>query len=108
VALASHDQSRPLEEFKCALCVSKFTSKFDLMSHERKNMGKKSHNVKNERNGFCQYGPKFCWFIHTDLDKISENDSENVNQNDTKEIIKKLFDMMEHFARRLLEIENSS
>ena len=36
----------------------------------------------------------------------SESGNLNVSQNDDKnELIKKLFDMMENFARRLLEIE---
>ena len=62
----SHDQSKPLEEFKCAICESKFTSKFDLMHHRKKEHGRKVPKCKNEKNGCCQFGPKFCWFIHTE------------------------------------------
>ena len=102
----SHDQSKPLEEFKCAICESKFTSKFDLMHHRKKEHGRKVPKCKNEKNGCCQIGPKFCWFIHTEDEEICE--SLNMKQNDTKEMIKKLFDMMENFAKRLIEIVNSS
>ena len=48
-------------------------------------------------------------FVGSFILKIREKSkSLNMKQNETKEIIKKLFDMMENFAKRLLEIENSS
>ena len=74
------------------------------MKHRKKEHERIVPKCKKEQNESCRYGPTFSWFKHTD-DK-SENESFTMNQNDdTRDIIKKLFDMMENFAKRLVEIE---
>ena len=101
----SHDESKLLKEIKCIICDCNFGSKSLLMKHRKKEHRRKVPQCKNETNGCCQYGSTFCWFIHSDMNE-SESGNLNVSQNDDKnELIKKLFDMMENFARRLLEIE---
>ena len=99
-----HNESKQVAEFKCIYCDSTFKSKSDLMSHRKREHPNKVNQCKNEQNEKCIHGPKSCWYKHTD--KHTENN--DINQNDeTNDTLKKLFNMMETFAQRLLYIENS-
>ena len=52
--------------------------------------------------GTCHFGNMKCWFNHEDVENLNENGN-NVNQ----EVVDKIFDMMENFTQRILEIENN-
>ena len=102
----SHDASKRiiLPEFTCNLCDKKFKIKSQFMKHRKEENFKSVQNCRDDKSGNCQHGPYSCWFIH---DGISENKNmakENVIEN--SEIIKKLFEMMEVFTKRLVHIEN--
>ena len=57
-----HDESQQVQlDFKCIYCDSTFNSKSDLMSHRKREHPGKIKECKNEMNGSCQHGPKFCW-----------------------------------------------
>ena len=55
---------------------------------------------KTNNNGACNFGKEKCWFKH--VDKETEVDEID----DNKEMITRLFDMMEKFAERFELIEN--
>ena len=54
---------------------------------------------KNAMEKSCWYGPEKCWFQHDDI----ENTENEISTN--KEITSKLFDMMETFTQRIINIE---
>ena len=67
------------------------------------------------RSGNCLFGEKHCWFQHGEINKSHENEN-NENENNEKtngelyndEIIRKIFDMMESFAHRIVDIEKKT
>ena len=46
-----------------------------------------------------------CWYNHSEIKMSDENNEDLSNQN--QEIITKLFEMMETFTQRLVQIENN-
>ena len=56
---------------------------------------------RNHSNEGCHYRPLLCWFRHT------ENANENIDMPnfENHEVIQKMFNMMEKFSSRLVEIE---
>ena len=60
-------------------------------------------NCRKYKEGACSYGEK-CWFIHENIQNI-ENENQNENEyND--ENMKRLFDIVEKFTARVLNIED--
>ena len=96
----SHDQEKKLSGFKCTICGHQFLSKSELMRHRKFEHNRKVKKCKNENNGDCPYGSKSCWFTHTDM--LNESES---NPNVNNDIIKKIFDMMENFGERIINLE---
>ena len=69
---------------------------------------------RNYENNCCTFGSMSCWFKHDDIHENVKNDNVNenvknddVNENENHEVVKKLFDMMESFSCRLVQIENN-
>jgi hypothetical protein len=62
---------------------------------------------RDASNGTCQFGKIKCWFNHEE-DLIS-NGNRNIENgtNINQEVINKIFDMMENFTQRIMEIENN-
>ena len=60
-------------------------------------------NLKKSIHGICWFGNDNCWFIHQEVD-----DSEKITKDDEitkdKEMVAKIFDMMEAFTKRLITI----
>jgi hypothetical protein len=56
---------------------------------------------KHEQNNSCPYGAGKCWFLHS---LPTNNEVKNVNQ----EVIEKIFNMMEKFTERILNLENQT
>ena len=101
----SHDQVKKQEGFKCTICGTSFTSKSELMIHRKIEHDRKVKQCKNETIGKCPYGSKFCWYNHTDITKEIENNPNIDLNNQNNDITKQLFDMMENFAKRILQLE---
>ena len=101
----SHDQVKKQEGFKCTICGKSFTSKSELMIHRKIEHERKVKKCKNETNGKCPYGSKFCWYNHTDITKEIENNPNIDLNNQDNDITKQLFDMMENYAKRILQLE---
>ena len=87
------------KEFKCNVCDIKFKTKAELRIHQKQTHKENIKACIKFKKGSCQYDNENCWFLH---------DYENVQQNDDKEIIQKLFEMMEKMTERILKIENEN
>ena len=95
-------------ELKCRICDKMFVNRNDFMHHRKKEHTKNVPFCKNALKGSCHFGVKNCWFNHNenDISNINENGSgENLNDMN-QEMIGKLFEMMEKFTQRIVQIEN--
>ena len=62
---------------------------------------------RDASNGSCQFGKIKCWFNYK-KDEISNGNRHMENgTNINQEVIEQIFDMMENFTRRIMEIENN-
>ena len=59
---------------------------------------------RNNLQGTCWFDETKCWFTHDDTKESdkSENDKEKTEK---KEIMEKIFNMMETFTKRIMKIE---
>ena len=80
-----------------------FTSRSQLMYHKRKHKNQVPLCKKN-MNGTCWFGNNNCWFIHEEVNK-SEQMRKNEEFTKDKDIVEKIFNMMETFTKRITEIE---
>ena len=82
-------------EFNCSECGKDFTTKYNLLVHkkiEHKRSVQKCRNI-----GSCSYGPN-CGFQHDEF----INNEENV----TKEVMRKLFNMIENLTNKVVTLDN--
>ena len=49
----------------CKLCDKEFKCQTDLRRHRKKQHSHHVQKCKNENNGKCIFGSRYCWFIHT-------------------------------------------
>ena len=59
----------------------------------------KVQNCRKYKEGTCSYEEK-CWFIHENIQNI-ENNKQNNDEN-----MKRLFDIVEKFTARVIDIED--
>ena len=75
------------------------------MHHRKRDHTEVVQNCR-EQNGNCQFGKMKCWFKHIEVEDMCRNSN---NENDDKQdIIGKLFDMVEKFTTRIVELENKT
>ena len=86
------------ENFKCNICGHAFNTKNETQYHIKQEHVMSVPKCKNARKS-CWYGPEKCWFQHDDIENTENEKSTN------KEITSKLFDMMETFTQRIINIE---
>ena len=99
------------KEFICRVCDKRFTNKNDFMQHRKKEHVQNVFFCKNALKGTCRFGAKKCWFNHSDNEITYTSGNENENgenlQNMNQEMMEKLFEMMEKFTQRIIQIENN-
>lgn len=98
----SEEISQTLKEFNCGLCGKKFSDKKDFMKHRKMEHIEKVKECKDNENGWCRFSGKECWFKHGD---VAENNVKENGENQSPEIITRLFDLMEVFSNRLAKLE---
>lgn len=107
---SSKDKAK-ITSFKCNFCEKSFDNRYEFMHHRKKEHVQSVPDCKKASNGTCWFGDKNCWFLHNPVHKINENKN-NKNQEDgnlyNQEIIRKIFDMMETFTHRIMQLENKS
>ena len=102
----SHEKNnsgKKLQVYTCSFCGKVFKMRSDFMHHRKQEHNKNVPICKNELNGTCQI--QNCWYNHSEIKMSDENNEDLSNQN--QEIITKLFEMMETFTQRLVQIENN-
>ena len=62
---------------------------------------------RDASHGRCQFGKRKCWFNHEEDEIAKENRFEENGINVNQDVIDKIFDMMENFTQRIMEIENN-
>ena len=105
----SHSKTKPkITTFKCSLCEKEFKNRADFMHHKKNDHSKNIPICREALNGTCRFGKMNCWYNHEN-ENVTENGNENVNENGNgnEEVFDKLFDMMEKFTQRIVNIENN-
>ena len=100
-------ESNPLP-YTCNLCEGKFVSQSQLLSHRKKDHGHKVPKCKNQNNGKCIYSNKTCWFNHYANETIDENQAKDKEIEENKEVIQKIFKMMEHFTDEIVKMKETN
>ena len=95
----THSESN--KTFKCKYCENEFKNRYDFMKHRKEEHPQFVPNCRKETNGTCQFGAHNCWFKHIEI----ENSNEHTNIDKNQELIGKLFNMVEKFTQRILELE---
>ena len=98
-----HCESEESPEWKCNLCDNKFRCQSELLRHNKQEHEHLVQMCWNKENGKCIFGSQDCWFKHEKNERAFENDNSTKEQ---KEVIEKVFGMLEKMTERILQIEN--
>ena len=96
---SSNSSQQMLKEFKCGFCEEVFKHKSDFMNHRKQHHPQSVPACRDNVNGTCRHDTNTCWFIHQDFN------NENHDQEST-DMMKRLFQMMENFTDRIKQMEN--
>ena len=94
-----HTDASKSGEVDCSICGKLFPNINHLLNHKKKDHVISVEQCKNERSSSCKYGAQNCWYQHN---LKTNNEGNDVN----KEVIEKLFKMMEQFTERIINLEN--
>ena len=89
------------------MCEGKFLSQSQLLSHRKKEHGHKVPKCKNQNDGKCIYSNKTCWFNHYANETIDKNETRDKEMEENKEVIQKIFKMMEHFTEEIVRMKET-
>ena len=99
-----HEVETVSNVFECNKCEEVFRSKSDFMYHKKAKHKNYVPECRNNLQGTCWFDEKNCWFIH-DNTKESDNSENDKEKTENKEIMEKMFNMMETFTKRIMKIE---
>ena len=90
--------------FNCNKCDEVFSNKSEYMHHKKPKHRNYIPYCSNHLQGTCWFDETKCWFSHdnTNVSDKSENDN---GKTENKEIMEKIFNMMENFTKRIMKIE---
>ena len=104
VSWFSHSQHLIRKEiFNCNVCEQVFNRKKDLQHHKKQEHIMSVPLCRNDSKNTCWYGDDKCWFQHLEI-ATGYNQQNLINQN--QEMTEKVFDMMETFTQRIIQLEN--
>ena len=96
------DNDIPLSnEYACKLCDKVCRSQADLLHHRRKKHENQVPSCDKFKNGRCIYGKENCWFVHNGQENIMEEN----NLEENKNVLQRIFKMMEKMTERIVMIE---
>ena len=95
---------KTVTEYTCKICEQVFKFKAEFMKHKRHEHVESVPVCRDALNGTCHFGNTKCWFKHEEIENFDGNENGN---NFNQEVIDKIFDMMENFTKRIMEIENN-
>ena len=91
-------------DFECTNCDKTFAANTKLLQHRKKDHRDSVPSCKNEKSGTCKYGNANCWFNHDENEDISKKEN-NEKQNENKEVIEKIFQMMEKYTQQIVNMK---
>ena len=89
------------ETYTCNICENIFGTRFDFMHHRKKEHSETVSKCRDDY-GTCQFGSTKCWFKHDEHQAIN---TENHNE---KDVIDKLFNIVEQCTERIVQLENKT
>ena len=106
----AHEKSRVnMRQYNlnCNICDLTFKSRPEYMKHRKLCHINILPECKNNMEGVCQYGDKKCWFKHSieKYDTTEQNEGEKIEY---KEVVGKLFDIVEKMTERLANLEKTN
>ena len=103
-----NDPSKLVPEYRCQHCEIVFRFRFEFMQHRKQHHLETVPICRDTLSGTCQFGTVKCWFIHDETESSKENRNTEYPKNDNlnQEVIVKMFNMMENFTKRIMDLEN--
>ena len=98
-------------QYEYRVCDKIFVNRHEFMHHRKKEHAQILAFCKNDLKGTCHFGVNNCWFNHNENENGNKNENGNRNRENNSndmnpEVIGKLFEMMEKFTQRIVQIEN--
>ena len=95
------------ENFECNLCDEKLSNHLMFLKHRKMQHEHAVPHCRNYSDGSCRYSKGDCWFQHSkNSDENKDNENENSEyENIDKEVIQKLFKMMENFTEQMTKMK---
>ena len=122
-----HHSENTRDSYQCNLCDNKFLNQSQFLNHRKTYHEHVVPTCRNYSNGSCPYTNENCWFKHVESihenensenenyheNKNSENENNQENKNSEnenvdKEIIQKLFKMMENFMDQITQMKEKN
>ena len=103
----NHDKMMDRSEnaqFNCTKCDKEFTYKHEFMHHKKDEHRHSVPVCKNQAQGTCVFGEYKCWFRHNTEEEKDELQNK-AEKDENKEVMERLFNMMENVTKRVVRIE---
>jgi DNA repair exonuclease SbcCD ATPase subunit len=92
-------------ETKCNFCDQIFPNESEFLTHRKKYHIQFVPPCRNLPNGECNYTNKNCWFNHKENLMINENENNENEIEGNREVIQKIFEMMENFTKEITQLK---
>ena len=92
-------------ETKCNFCEQTFPNMSEFLTHRKKYHLQFVPPCRNLPNGACNYTNENCWFNHKDNEMTNENENNENEIEENREVIQKIFKMMENFTKEIIQIK---
>ena len=102
----NHSEHIEAKTYKCSFCEQIFKHRSDFMHHKKKEHSKNVPICKNAVNEICHFGRNNCWFNHGEIETFKGNMNLEHGNGENKDMIAKLFDMVEKFTQRIVQLES--
>ena len=100
------------EEFQCKFCEQYFPNHSEVLNHRKKHHQNSVPLCRHYSNGSCVYTNETCWFRHAEkTEDVTNNKNQNrctENEHLDKEVIEKLFKMMENFTVEIRQMKENN
>ena len=91
--------------FKCNFCGKTFESQSEFLTHRIQYHRQIVPPCRNLQNGKCPYTNENCWFNHNGNEIMNENENNDAEIEENKEVIQKIFQMMENFTKEIMKMK---
>ena len=98
------EKSQESSLLKCNLCDKEFQCQTEVLKHRKNQHSFEVMKCRNQKDGKCTFGSKYCWFIHDNHKDLLENDHSKEEQST---VIQKVFGRLEKLTKRIMEMEQT-